>query len=205
MLWRIRPRARALLRRTQKDPRMPLPAGTTPGPHRPGDVPSHSCPAFAPASAPASAPAFGSPATPDGAYEVPLPGGELVSDDRARLDVALVHAALAASYWAQGRERAVTERSLAHSLCFGLYAADGAQLGFARVVSDRATSAHLADVFVLEHARGRGLGAALVAAVLGCPELALVRRWTLQTRDAHKLYARFGFEPLATPERHMVR
>jgi GNAT superfamily N-acetyltransferase len=140
------------------------------------------------------------------AYEVPLAGGYVVSDEPARLDIDMIHRFLSEdSYWTNGRSRATTERSLANSLCFGLYAPDGAQAGFARVVSDRATSAHLADVFVLPDHRGRGLGEGLVVAVLDHPELAGVGRWTLTTRDAHRLYARFGFVPISNPEAQMVR
>ena len=139
-------------------------------------------------------------------YEVDLPDGWTISDDRARLDVDLLHHFLAVeSYWARGRSRAIVERSLANSLCFGLYAADGRQAGFARVVSDRAVIAHLNDVFVLPAWRGRGLGKALVAAVLAHPELVMVARWTLSTSDAHALYASFGFGPLPEPATAMVR
>jgi GNAT superfamily N-acetyltransferase len=138
-------------------------------------------------------------------YEVKLPGGWVISDDRARLDLDLVHRTLTESYWARGRSRVIVERSLANSLCFGLYAADGSQAGFARVVSDRAVIAHLNDVFVLPAWRGRGLGKALIAAALAHPELRTVRRWTLSTDDAHALYATFGFGPLAHPETAMVR
>ncbi|MCW3473625.1 GNAT family N-acetyltransferase [Limobrevibacterium gyesilva] len=139
-------------------------------------------------------------------HDLTLPGGYVVSDDPARLDIDVIHRYLSEdSYWARGRERAVTERSLAHSLCFGLYAPDGSQAGFARIVSDLTTSAHLADVFVLPAHRGRGLGKALVAAVLAHPELQTVRRWTLTTSDAHGLYAAFGFTPHPDPQTQMVR
>jgi GNAT superfamily N-acetyltransferase len=135
-----------------------------------------------------------------------LPDGCTISDDRARLDVELLHRYLAEeSYWARGRSRAIVERSLANSLCLGLYAGDGSQVGFARVVSDRAVMAHLSDVFVLPAWRGRGLGKALVAAALAHPELGTVRRWTLSTDDGHALYAAFGFRPLPHPEMQMVR
>jgi GNAT superfamily N-acetyltransferase len=139
-------------------------------------------------------------------HETRLDGGYVVSDDPARLDIDMIHDFLSRdSYWTPGRSRQITQRSLAHSLCFGLYAPDGSQAGFARIVSDRATSAHLADVFVLPAHRGRGLSKALVAVVLDHPELALVRRWTLTTRDAQGLYARFGFAPVTDPGGQMVR
>jgi GNAT superfamily N-acetyltransferase len=126
-------------------------------------------------------------------YEVNLPTGHVISDDRARLDIELILATLATTYWAHDRPRAITERSIAHCLCFGVYGQDGAQVGFARLLTDYASRAHLADVFVLPSGRGLGLGKALVAAILEHPELATVHNWTLTTGDAHGLYARFGF------------
>ncbi len=105
----------------------------------------------------------------------------------------VVHAALADAYWAVGRPRALTERSWANCLCFGVYAPGGAQVGFARALTDYALRAHLADVYIAPASRGRGLGKALVDAVLHHPELATVARWTLTTADAQDLYAAFGF------------
>jgi GNAT superfamily N-acetyltransferase len=139
-------------------------------------------------------------------YQVDVAGGYVVSDERSRIDLAAVHAFLSEeSYWAKGRSRELVERSLAHSLCFGLYAPDGALAGFARLVTDYATTCHLQDVFVLPAHRGQGRGRAMVAAVLAHPELQGVRRWTLSTRDAHTLYARFGFAPFANPENQLAR
>jgi GNAT superfamily N-acetyltransferase len=129
--------------------------------------------------------------------------GYLVSDDTSRLDLDVVHGYLTRSYWAEGVPREVVARSLAHSLCFGLYGPSGAQVGFARAITDRATYAYLADVFVLEELRGRGLGRWLVGCVMEHPDLAGLRRFSLVTRDAHELYRPFGFGPLASPERHM--
>ncbi len=122
-----------------------------------------------------------------------LPDGHEISDERTRLDMGFVHRSLAEVYWAVGRPRAVTERSWANCLCFGVYAPDGRQAGFARVLTDYALRAHLGDVFIRPSSRGSGLGRALVAAVLDHPELATVGRWTLTTADAQALYARFGF------------
>jgi GNAT superfamily N-acetyltransferase len=99
--------------------------------------------------------------------------------------------------------REVVERSIVNSLPFGLYAPAGKQAGFARVVSDRAQYAYLADVFVLPEHRGRGLGTWLVACILEHPDLQGLRRWALATADAHELYARLGFAPTARPEIHM--
>ena len=127
-----------------------------------------------------------------------------VSTDRGRLDVDLIHRFLAEdSYWARGVARETVERSLEHSLCFGVFAG-GRQVAFARAVTDRATFAWLADVFVVEEHRGRGVGEMLVRAVLSHPELQTLRRWLLATLDAHGLYRRFGFED--SPEaRFMMR
>jgi GNAT superfamily N-acetyltransferase len=127
-----------------------------------------------------------------------------VTTDPARIDRDLVHGFLAASYWSKGIPREVFERSLANALCFSLY--DGAaQVGFARVVTDRATFAYLADVFVLQAHRGRGLSKVIMEAVVAHPDLQGLRRWVLATRDAHGLYARYGFTPLAEPARFMER
>lgn len=127
-----------------------------------------------------------------------------VSDDIALLDVELIHSFLRGSYWAAGIPRAVVERSLRGSLCFGVYEGD-AQVGFARCVTDRATYAYLADVFVLPSHRGRGLSKWLMECVLAHPDLQGLRRWSLVTRDAHRLYARYGFVPLQTPERYLEK
>ena len=128
-------------------------------------------------------------------HAVTLPDGHTVSDDRTRLDMEFVVASLATAYWAVGRPRAVTERSWANCLCFGVYAPGGAQVGFARLLTDYALRAHLGDVFIHPASRGLGLGKALVATILAHPELATVGAWTLTTSDAHGLYARHGFRP----------
>ena len=122
-----------------------------------------------------------------------------VSCDPAVLDVEMVHAYLSQrSYWAVARPREIVEKSIANSLCFGLYHAS-MQIGFARAVSDFATVFWLADVFVLEEYRGQGLGVWLLECVLAHPALQGVRG-ILATRDAHGLYAKFGFEPLEKPQ-----
>jgi len=128
-----------------------------------------------------------------------------ISTDPARLDVDLIHRFLSEqSTWAQGIPRATVERSIAHSLCFGGYL-DGAQVAFARVVTDRATFAYLVDVFVLPRQRGRGHSKALMAAVLAHPELQGLRRFSLATSTAHGLYAQFGFTAPARPQTLMER
>jgi len=125
-----------------------------------------------------------------------------VTDDPARLDRDVIWRFLSTSYWAKNIPAATVDRSLHNSLCFALL--DGArQIGFARVVSDRATFAYLGDVFVLPEYRGRGLAKWLVACVLGHPDLQGLRRWLLATRDAHALYRQLGFTPLKAPARFM--
>jgi GNAT superfamily N-acetyltransferase len=120
-----------------------------------------------------------------------------ISTDRRRLDLDVIHGFLTRTYWAEGRSRERVARAIDHSLPFGLYHADK-QVGFARVVTDSVVIAFLADVFVLEAHRGKGLGAWLVEVATALPELRAVRRWLLGTRDAHDLYRRFGFrEPTA--------
>jgi GNAT superfamily N-acetyltransferase len=127
-----------------------------------------------------------------------------VSCDPAKLDLAVIEQFLSSSYWATGIPAATVAKSLRNSLCFGLF--DGErQVGFARVVTDYATLAYLADVFVLAEHRGRGLAKWLVECVVGHPELRGLRRWILATRDAHGLYAKFGFTPLKKPEIFMER
>jgi len=122
-----------------------------------------------------------------------------ISTDPRSLDVDAIHAFLTRSYWAFGIPRATVAASIASSLCFGLF--DGeAQIGFARVISDRATFAYLCDVYVLEDYRGRGLGKWLAEVVTSHPDLSGLRRFVLATRDAHGLYEKFGFTPLNKPE-----
>ncbi len=119
-------------------------------------------------------------------------GDYRISTDRALLDLEVIHGFLQRSYWASGRSRARVALAVSCSIPFGLYHR-GAQVGFARVVTDYVTIAFLADVFVLEEHRGRGLGVWLIEFVTKMPELRRVRRWLLGTRDAHELYRKFGF------------
>lgn len=127
-----------------------------------------------------------------------------ISDDPADVDVAAVHEFLETSYWARGIPRETVARGIAHSLTFSLLLGDR-QVGFARAVTDRATFAYLADVFVVEDQRGRGLGGWLVETVLAHPELQDLRRWLLATRDAHALYRKFGFTAVADPSTLLTR
>ncbi len=125
-----------------------------------------------------------------------------ITTDPARFDVQAIHAFLSSSYWSPGVPRAVVERAIENSLCFGVLLGN-AQVGFGRVITDRATLAYLADVYVLEEHRGKGLSKRLLDAVVSHPELHGLRRMLLATRDAHTLYAKYGFTPLAAPERMM--
>ena len=127
-----------------------------------------------------------------------------VTCDPAKLDQAMIARFLASSYWARGISAGIVEKSLAHSLCFALLEGDR-QVGFGRVVSDYATFAYLGDVFVLPDYRGRGLAKWLIECIVGHPQLQGLRRWVLATRDAHGLYERFGFTPLADPGIFMQR
>ena len=129
-------------------------------------------------------------------------GKFVISTDKERIDLDIVHGFLTESYWASGIPREVVARSIKNSLCFGVYG-DGKQVGFARVISDYATYAYIGDVFVLESYRGHGLGKWLMECVMRHPRLQGLRRWGLATSDAHGLYAKFGFTPLKTPDRHM--
>ncbi len=119
-------------------------------------------------------------------------GAYLVTTDKTRLDLEMDHGFLKISYWAGGISAEVVRRSVENSLTFGLFRGDE-QVGFARVVTDYATFAYLADVFVLEPYRGRGLGKWMMEVVFSHPELQGLRRWMLATRDAHELYRKYGF------------
>jgi GNAT superfamily N-acetyltransferase len=125
-----------------------------------------------------------------------------IGTDPARVDVRTVHEFLTNCYWAKGIPVETVRRSIENSLCFGIYHQDR-QVGFARVISDRATFAYLADVFVLEPYRGRGLSKWLMECILSYPDLQGLRRWMLATQDAHELYQQYGFTRAKAPERWM--
>ena len=128
-----------------------------------------------------------------------------ITTDLSRMDLDRVHDWLARkSYWAGRMPRAVFDRALRGSLCFGAIKLE-ATVAFARVISDRATFAYVSDVFVDPAHRGVGVGKAVMAAVVAHPELQDLRLWVLATADAHGLYARYGFSPLAVPQRYMER
>jgi GNAT superfamily N-acetyltransferase len=126
----------------------------------------------------------------------------IVSTDCSRLDRDVIHRFLTNSYWAGGIPRDVVDRSIDNALCFGVFEKSN-QVGFARVISDYATFAYLADVFILEAYRGRGLAKFLMECIVRHPQLQGLRRWTLATGDAHSLYAKFGFTALHRPEGFM--
>lgn len=135
-----------------------------------------------------------------------LPAGYEVSTDPARIDLDYVHRYLSReSYWAGAIPRDVVARSVANAISFGLYAPDGAQVGFARVITDRATFAWLADVFIDPARQGLGLGKALMDVIIAHPDLQDLRRFMLVTADAHSLYERYGFTAVEKPERLMVK
>ena len=125
-----------------------------------------------------------------------------ITTDPERLDIDAIHAYLVRSFWAEGIPKATVATAIANSLCFGLFDSDK-QVGFARVVTDRATFAYLCDVYILEAHRGHGLGKWLIETVMAHPDLQGLRRFQLVTRDAHGLYSRHGFESPLNPERHM--
>jgi GNAT superfamily N-acetyltransferase len=126
----------------------------------------------------------------------------VVSTDRARLDVDLVHTVLQSTYWAANIPREVLVRSIENSLAFGIYES-GRQVGFARVITDLATYAYLSDVFIVEDCRGRGLGDWLVESIVRHPRLQGLRRFALFTRDAAPLYERHGFSKPEGPTGYM--
>ena len=127
-----------------------------------------------------------------------------ISADNNAIDFAVVHGFLSnEAYWCRGVPAATLRKAIDHSLCFSAFDDTGAQIGFARVVTDRATYAYLCDVFVLPHARGAGISKALMDAVVAHPDLQGLRRFALATADAHALYAQYGFTPLGDASRFM--
>ena len=133
---------------------------------------------------------------------IDLPDGYTISCDPALLDLEVIHGFLAQSYWAKAIPKSLVEKSIKGSLCWGVYL-QGRQVGFARIITDKATFAYLCDVFISAEHRGRGLSKALVSAIAAHPELQGLRRWMLVTVDAHGLYEQFGFKTVSQPERHM--
>lgn len=131
-------------------------------------------------------------------------GSSTITTDHSKLDIPFLHSYLTDSYWAKGIPLETMKRAIENSLCFGVF--EGArQIGFARVITDYATFAYLADVFIIDEFRRRGLAKWLMECVVSHPSLQGLRRWTLATRDAHWLYAKYGFTPLQMPDRWMER
>jgi len=131
-------------------------------------------------------------------------GEYIISTDKRRLDLSVVHGFLTASYWAAGIPLEIVKKSIEHSLSFGVYKGDK-QVGFARVITDYATFAYIGDVFILEDYRGQGLSQWLMQVIADYPELQGLRRWLLLMRDAHGLYKKTGFVEPKTPERYMEK
>lgn len=127
-----------------------------------------------------------------------------ISTDKEKLDLFLIHQFLSKeSYWAQGRSLDDVEKSIKHSMCFGLYNSNNEQIGFARIVSDYTIFAWILDVFILKEYRNKGLAKKLITSIIDHPELQNLNRWGLMTKDAHNLYNLFGFTPIQQPEMFM--
>lgn len=132
-----------------------------------------------------------------------IKSGFLISTDKSLLDMEVIYNYLHTdSYWAKGIPFEKLERSIDNSICFGVYF-NNTQIGFARVVTDKAIFAYLADVFILPEFRKKGLSKWLVQTIMSHPDLQGLRRWSLATADAHGLYAQFGFTEINNPERWM--
>lgn len=130
-------------------------------------------------------------------------GDFTISTDKSKLDLTVIHDYLAnESYWSKNIPKERIRKSIANALCFGIYYKDK-QIGYAKVVSDFSTMAYLGDVFVLEDYRGQGLSKWLMETIMSHPELTGLRRWILLTSDAHELYKKFGWQPIASPEKWM--
>lgn len=128
----------------------------------------------------------------------------IISTEKDKLEPDVIQAFLSNSYWANGISLERVQKRIEHSLCFGVYL-DNQQVGFARVITDYDSFAYLADVFILENHRGKGLSKQLMAFILAYPKVQGLRRWLLATRDAHGLYTQFDFTPISIPERWMER
>jgi GNAT superfamily N-acetyltransferase len=131
--------------------------------------------------------------------------GFTISTEPSRFQVEAIFRFLSQTYWAKKRSRELLERAIRHSFCFALFNRQGLQVGFARVITDYATYAYLADVYVLEEYRGQGLATWMLQTAMAHPELKDLRRWCLVTKDAHRLYHRLGFTDLQRPERHLEK
>ncbi|CAH6835874.1 Histone acetyltransferase HPA2 and related acetyltransferases [Vibrio chagasii] len=126
--------------------------------------------------------------------------GFRISTNNDELDLNVIHQFVSTSYWAQGIPKSTLEKAVLNSFCFGVFESSGSQVGFARLITDKATFAYLADVFILESHRGIGLSKWLVKTIVEHPDLQGLRRMVLATRDAHGLYSQYGFKPIENPE-----
>lgn len=126
--------------------------------------------------------------------------GYRISSDQSEMDVQSIHKSISQSYWAKGIPIETLKKAIDNSLCFGVFNNEGLQVGFARMITDLATYAYLADVYVLEEHRGKGLSKWLMQEIMSHPDLQGLRRMTLATLDAHGLYEKYGFSELAKPE-----
>ena len=128
----------------------------------------------------------------------------IISDDKSKLDIELIHKFLTTSYWAKGRTIDEVKNSIEHSICFGVYK-DGKQIGFARILTDYTVIAYLMDVFILEEFRGKGFSKLLLKRIFDDDKFKRVKKWMLATKDAHSLYAQFGFGEIKNPDRLMEK
>ncbi|HEY6626126.1 MAG TPA: GNAT family N-acetyltransferase [Ignavibacteriaceae bacterium] len=128
----------------------------------------------------------------------------IISDDKSKLDAELIHKFLSTSYWAKGRTIEEVKKSIEHSICFGIYK-DGKQIGFARIVTDYTVFAYLMDVFILEEFRGKGFSKSLLKRIFEDERFKSIKKWMLATKDAHSLYAQFGFGEIKNPDRLMEK
>lgn len=128
----------------------------------------------------------------------------IISDDKTKLDIELIHNFLTTSYWAVGRTIEEVKKSIEHSICFGVYK-DGKQIGFARIVTDYTVIAYLMDVFILEEYRGNGFSKLLLKRIFEDYRFKSIKKWMLATKDAHSLYAQFGFGGIKNPDRLMEK
>jgi len=122
-----------------------------------------------------------------------------VSNDKSKLDIKIIHEFLTNSYWSANIPEWIVKKAIENSLCFGIYN-DTTQVGFARVITDYTSFAYLADVFIIEEQRGKGLSKMLIQEIISSPQLKTIRKWMLATRDAHGLYSKFGFKPVSNPD-----
>ena len=128
----------------------------------------------------------------------------VITDDKSKLDIELIHAFLTNSYWAKGRSLEKVELSIMNSDCYGIYMGEN-QIGFARIVTDLVTIAYLLDVFILEEHRGKGYSKKLLAAIFENPKYRTVQKWRLASKDAQSLYAKFGFTPVTSHKNQMEK